>query len=251
MGGRARLLLPALLLAGLGVAPFALRQSRFALASADQLLVVAQSNGATGWALFFLAQATVAAFGVLPASLLAVGAGLAYGLWLGFLLAAAATMLGGWIAFMLSRSILRPWIGRIVLRNKGISDLDDAVVRDGWRFVCLLRMSPVMPFAATSYCLGLTGLKHRAFLLGSLASLPALLCYVSFGAFARSGLSMARDSAASMQPIFLGIGAASMIIIALKVRKMLTGTLGTPAPAAGAEEHQSRPILQVQLPGTL
>ena len=231
-----RLVIGAILVLALGAAAFASRQSRFAFASADQLLVIAQSSGAAGWAVFFLAQAVVAALGVLPASLLAMAAGLAYGVWLGFLLSAAATLLGGWTAFILSRSLLRPWIGKIVLRHHRICRLDEAVVRDGWKFVCLLRMSPVMPFAATSYCLGLTGLGHRPFLLGSLASLPALLCYVSLGAFARSGLSLAQDGATTLQPLFLLVGAASTIIIAVRVRKMLSASLSATTDFEGGVE---------------
>ena len=225
------------LVAAVALAALASRHSRLALTSADQLLATAQASGPAGWALFAAAQVAVAALGVFPASLLAIASGIAFGLGPGFLVSAAATMLGGWLAFILSRSVLRPWVGRIVLRHHRIGSLDQAVVRDGWKFVCLLRMSPVMPFAATSYGLGLTGLSHRAFLLGTLASLPSLLCFVSVGAFARSGLSLAQRDAGMMQPLFLLAGAVTTILIAVRLRQMLKASLSArvdaPAGAVG------------------
>ena len=53
----------------------------------------------------------------------------------------------------------------------------------------LLRASPLTPFVATSYLLGLSAISVRDYMLGTLAALPALLGYVSLGAFARAGLS--------------------------------------------------------------
>lgn len=76
--------------------------------------------------------------GVLPASVVAIGAGLA------FLLSAAGTLVGAWAAFQLSRSLLRPMVARFLKDRGRAARFDDAVVRDGWRFVFLLRISPVM-----------------------------------------------------------------------------------------------------------
>jgi hypothetical protein len=46
-----------------------------------------------------------------------------------------------------------------------------------------------MPFVATSDLLGLSAISLRDYMLGTLAALPALLGYVSLGAFAGAGLS--------------------------------------------------------------
>jgi hypothetical protein len=45
------------------------------------------------------------------------------------------------------------------------------------------------PFVAASYLLGLAAISLRDYMLGTLAALPALLLYVSLGAFARASLS--------------------------------------------------------------
>ena len=56
--------------------------------------------------------------------------------------------------------------------------------------VTLLRISPVMPFALTSYGLGLTRISQRDFLAGTLASLPSLAGYVALGALGKEGLRL-------------------------------------------------------------
>ena len=178
----------------------ALVLSRFGLSFAadwsQSLTQWAQSSGPGGWAVFMLAQTAIAMVGLVPASLLGIAAGGVYGVVLGFALAAAGTLVGGWTSFMLARSLLRPWVERMLARRgpSRLGRLDAAVTRDGWRFVCLLRVSPVMPFAITSYALGLTEISGRDYLLGTLASLPALAGYVSLGALAHYGLRTANGT---------------------------------------------------------
>ncbi|HEX8412992.1 MAG TPA: VTT domain-containing protein [Sphingomicrobium sp.] len=202
------------------------RGLRNPMAQVDYLLVATEASGPQGWLVFTAIQVGVAALGILPASLLAIAAGLSYGLWLGFALSATGTLLGGWLAFLLSRSILRPWITQLLMSRERLAKFDAAVARDGWRFVCLMRVSPLMPFAATSYGLGLTGIDNRQFLLGTLASLPALLGYVATGAFARTGLAMAQNDAGLLKMTMLALGVAATVFAGFRVQRMLRASLG-------------------------
>ncbi len=120
-----------------------------------KVIAAVRAMGPLGWLSFASMQAVIAALGIVPASPLGIGAGLATGVWFGFLLSATGTLLGGLMAFQLSRSLLRPWISRFLVKRMGAARLDDAIARDGWKFVCLMRISPIMPFAVTSYALGL------------------------------------------------------------------------------------------------
>ena len=194
-----------------------------AAAWSQSLTQWAQTSGPGGWAVFMLAQTLIAMVGLVPASLLGIAAGGVYGIVLGFVLAATGTLVGGWISFMLARSLLRPWVERLLARRgpSRLVRLDAAVTRDGWRFVCLLRVSPVMPFAITSYALGLTEISGRDYLLGTLASLPALAGYVCAGALAQYGLRTANGNAS------LGAAGWALLTVGLAATGLLIFRSGT------------------------
>lgn len=170
------------------------------------------------WAAFGLVQILVAAFGFLPASLMAIAAGAAYGLLWGTLISAFGTMVGGGIAFLLARSVLRPWIARLIARFPASARFDEAVASEGWRFVMLMRVSPVMPFAATSYGLGLTKVGGGAYVVGTLASLPALVGYVAIGAFGRAGLAFGHGPVGPAQWLLPIFGLVAVMIAVMRLR---------------------------------
>ena len=64
--------------------------------------------------------------------------------------------------------------------------MDDAIADGGWKIVGLLRLSPVVPFSALNYLLGLTRVRYvPAVLVSWIAMLPGTLLYVYFGAIGR------------------------------------------------------------------
>jgi uncharacterized membrane protein YdjX (TVP38/TMEM64 family) len=190
-------------------------------------LALAQAWGRTSWIAFVLLQSLVAVSGVLPASLAGVAAGAVFGLLAGFWLAALSTMAGAVVAFALSRSVFRPWVAGFLARRAGLQRLDEAVAQDGWRSVCLLRLSPVMPFAVTSYALGLTSIGWRDYLVGTLASMPALFCYVALGRFAGGGLEALHTGGSPVGLALLAFGLAATAVLTLRIGALVRRTLGT------------------------
>jgi uncharacterized membrane protein YdjX (TVP38/TMEM64 family) len=189
--------------------------------------------GVGGWLLFVAAQVVVVVSGVLPASLLGIVAGATYGLMGGFALAAAGTLAGAVLAFGLSRSLFRSYI-EVKLRSRPrLLHFDSMIVRDGWKLVCLLRLSPVVPFSVTSYALGLSSIGVRAYLLGTLASLPALFGYVFMGTLADASLSAWQTGAGPIKwgLLVLGVIAAGMLTAHIGRIAMRFGLVSGPAPA--------------------
>jgi uncharacterized membrane protein YdjX (TVP38/TMEM64 family) len=221
----AALALPALLLGGLAVAQLldpGLREA------ALHLLRGARAQGAGGLALLVVLQGAIAASGVLPASVLGVAAGALFGVFAGFLAAAAGTLAGALAAFALTRSLARPLIARIVHRRPTLSRLDAALASDGWKLVCLLRISPVMPFAVTSYALGLSAVRFRAYLLGTMASLPPLLAYVLLGRLVGFG-ALHPDADGALRWALVGIGGGASLFLAWYVVRLLRRACALPA----------------------
>lgn len=172
-----------------------------------------RTSGVTGWVLAALVQLLIAMCGILPASVGAFSAGMMFGVVDGFVLSGAATLVGAVLAFLASRSLFRPLISRTLARRPRIRRLDEAIARDGWRLVVLLRISPIMPFAMTSYALGLTSLALRDYVIGTIASLPALLGYVVLGNLASAGLTS--FAAGEAQPWHYGLLALAIVATAI------------------------------------
>lgn len=185
--------------------------------------------GPLGWAIFLGLQTLVALIGFLPASLLGLAAGAVYGTALGFGLSAAGVLAGALLAFILARSVFRPGIARLIEGRARLGHLDAAVARDGWRLVCLMRISPVMPFSVTSYALGLTGIRFRCYAIGTLASLPALLAYVLIGALGAHGLAAREHGDSTMHMLLLGIGMAATLLLTLRLGQILARALRVPS----------------------
>ena len=184
--------------------------------------------GPAGWLALAAAQAVVAASGVLPASVVGVAAGAVYGIVLGFALSGVSLMLGAAAAFELGRTLLRPWAARLLSRRPRLRELDRMVAQRGWVLVALLRASPVMPFAATSYALGLSAISLRDYVLGTLASLPALLGYVCLGALGKAGLVAGAAGAGPVRWVLLVAGLASGAALAWMGGRIVTLALRVP-----------------------
>lgn len=193
----------------------------------DTLLPTLEVNAASHLLWFALGQVAIAACGILPAAMMAVMAGALYGVWQGMAISVVCTMMGGWLAFLLSRGFLRPVAARMIGRHAAAARFDRSVAAEGWRFVCLLRISPIMPFAATSYGLGLTDISQRHFLIGTTASLPSLLGYVALGAFGMEGLVMGAAGASPLHLALLALGALSVIWAIARVGRVMRSSFTT------------------------
>lgn len=180
-----------------------------------------RASGAAGPAALAVLQVLVALSGAMPASLLGIAAGAVYGVVPGFLLAALGSLAGAVIAFALSRSLFRPAIERALTRHGRLRRLDHLLRQDGWKLVCLLRLSPVMPFSATSYLLGLSSLAWSDYLGGTLASLPALLGYVFLGSLTDSGISAWAGGDSPVRWLMLALGAVATLLLTLHLGRIV------------------------------
>ncbi len=198
--------------------------------------------GLTGWLAAFAAQLLIALCGVLPASVGALTAGMAFGVAEGFVLSGSATLVAAMVGFLFSRAVFRPLFAEAVARRPRIRCLDRAVSQDGWRLVALLRISPVMPFAMTSYALGLTSLALRDYLLGSLAALPALLGYVVLGALTSAGLaSVSAGEARPMHLVLLVLAIVATALLTLRLARIARAVMRLPDASAVAFAVPSTP----------
>lgn len=122
---------------------------------------------------------------VVPVSIQAMSAGFFFGLGKGLLLMCIAGLTGFVVAFLLGRSLFRPWIEAWLGHRPEFAAIDKAIHQNGLLVVLLTRLSLIIPYNLLNYSLGLTTVGIRDYLLGSaIGMLPGLFLFVFVGSSA-------------------------------------------------------------------
>jgi uncharacterized membrane protein YdjX (TVP38/TMEM64 family) len=204
---------------------------------AETALALARKYEAASWVTFAGLQLIAVISGFMPASLVGMAAGAVFGVGAGFAISSAGTLVGALGAFGLSRSALRPLVERAMHGRNQMRNLDAALGHDGWKLVCLLRVSPVMPFVATSYMLGLSAVTLRDYALGTLAALPALFGYVMLGALTKASISNSIVASAPLRWILLLLAVCATAVMITRVGSLVMKV------ANAARPEQAPPLL--------
>ena len=248
-GGRTRLVVGALvvlaLLAGLRALPVT-----------DYLLSFVawvRDAGPSGMAVFVAAYVAACVL-LLPAFILTLGAGFAYGITTGALLVWVGASLGATVAFLLGRTVARDAIARRVEANAKFAAIDRAVGREGLKIVLLTRLSPAFPFSLLNYAYGLTTVTLRDYLFGtSVGMIPGIVMYVYLGSLFTSVTEIASGSTqgglAKQILTFVGFAAtvAVTVFVTRLARRALDEATAQPMPLAAAPAsrpaHASGPLV--------
>jgi len=172
---------------------------------------------------------------LLPGSVLTLGAGFLFGVPVGLLSAWTGATIGACVAFLVGRTQARDWVARKVSRNPKFAAVDEAVGREGFKIVLLLRLSPVFPFNFLNYALGLTKVSFWQYALASLIGmLPGGLMYVYFGSAARSLADVAAGKVEGgwAGQVFFWVGLAATVIVACFVTHLARKSLKEAEQAA-------------------
>jgi uncharacterized membrane protein YdjX (TVP38/TMEM64 family) len=170
---------------------------------------------------------------MMPATVLTLGAGFAYGPVYGSLLVVVANNLSALASFLLGRTVLRERVGRRLAGWPRFTAVDTAVAGRGFKVVLLLRLSPIFPFSVLNYSLSLTRVRLRDYAPATfLGMLPATLVYVYLGSLVTSVAQLSSgerpDSGLSGQLFFWG-GLAATVLATVYVtrlaRRALAATL--------------------------
>lgn len=147
-----------------------------------------------------------------PATPLTLTAGYLFGQTEGTLVVSCASTVAAFLAFAISRYAARDKIAELAAGNKQFIAIDKAIKKDGFKFVFLLRLSPLLPFAASNYLYGLTSVEIRPYILASwLGMLPGTWAYVSAGSIGRDILSGGSSTFSPLQ-IAAGVGVTAGVL---------------------------------------
>ncbi len=148
-----------------------------------------------------------------PRTLLAVGAGLVFGMWWGIVWAALGSVTGAAAGFLAARYINAGFVERANATR--LAALLAQVERGGWRAVALVRLVPIIPHSLSNYALGLTRLGLGSFAFGSLiGQFPLTVAYADLGAAGGQALLAGPDwRNAILWPSVIGIAALLLSLV--------------------------------------
>ncbi len=211
---------------------------------------------------FFLVYAlgTVLFF---PGSILTLGGGFAFsqafgqgpGIAIASLAVFCGATLGACCAFLLGRYVMRESTQAMVQQYPMLIAIDRAVIKQGLKTVFLLRLSPLIPFAAFNYVMSTTGCSFKDYALGSFGMIPGTVAYVYFGSLLTAVTNAAGGSGGSQQDpkvywSVIGVGVvatvAAVVLVSYFAKKEMNALLalveaekqvGDPEPSQDAGQH--------------
>ena len=118
----------------------------------------------------------------LPTVIFTIAGGSAFGLVGGTLYSTLGATLGAAGACWLSRYLLHQWAARRFRRHPTLRKFQQGIGRRSLQFIIAIRLSPVTPFNIENYLFGLTTVRWRPYLFGTvLGILPGTIAYTWVG----------------------------------------------------------------------
>lgn len=149
---------------------------------------------------------------LLPGGVLAIGAGLFFGLWWGWALNVLGSTLGAAAALLIARRFGRRWVEARMVGNGKWRALDAAVAREGWKIIFLSQVHPLFPTSLLNYLYGVTRVPFWTCVLWiALGQAPGLFLYAYLGRMGQSGLRVWRG-AGSVSATEWGLWCAGLVV---------------------------------------
>lgn len=139
---------------------------------------------AWGWAawLVFIGAYAVVAITPIPVTVMAVAAGLLFGVVEGTILSVVGVLMGCWGGYWLARALGRP--ATVKLLGSRARTVERHLDEAGFQAVLVLRLLPGFPYWPVNYGSGAFGVSQRDFILASaVAIIPGQISLVSIGGF--------------------------------------------------------------------
>jgi uncharacterized membrane protein YdjX (TVP38/TMEM64 family) len=160
--------------------------------------------------LAFIALHIAASLFFVPRTLLALGAGIVFGMWWGIAWAALGSIAGGIAGFLVARYIYAGFVERAPTGR--VQALLRRAEGGGWRMVAIVRLLPIIPHSLTNYVMGLTRVGLGAYAFGSLlGQLPLTIAYTELGAAGGRALLGGADWRTQvLWPTLIGLAALAL-----------------------------------------
>jgi uncharacterized membrane protein YdjX (TVP38/TMEM64 family) len=171
----------------------------------DTFINLVDEWGPLGYVAYIVVYALLELLAV-PAIPLTMTAGVIFGPIPGTAVVSVSATMAATGAFLISRYVARDKFAEWASQNPKFAAIDKAIGKDGFRVVALLRLSPLLPLAASNYLYGLTSVDLGSYVLASwLGMLPGTFAYVGAGSY---GSLLVSGESAGIPTWQIGLGAA-------------------------------------------
>ena len=148
----------------------------------------------------------------LPGTVMTISGGFLFGKWFGTLWAALGATLGACCTFAIARTLGRDFVAARLAGRRWFQVLDRGTAETGLSFMLFLRVVPIVPPTGINFGSGLTGIRFRDYVLGTLIGLlPSTFIYSNVAADARS-LAVAEHFRLSPS-LLVGLGAMGVLAL--------------------------------------
>lgn len=182
----------------------------------------------------FVALYVVASIIFLPASVLTLAAGGAWGVVTGTIIVSIASTLAAACSFLVGRHLARDWVREKTRNMPVFKAIESAVDEEGWKMVGLTRLTPVFPFTLLNYAYGITAVKFWPYVIASwIGMLPGTILYVYLGKIAKDAVAGTESTTAGwvLKMVALLATIAVTVMITKSAKKALDGRLDAPEEA--------------------
>ena len=176
----------------------------------------------------------------LPESVLAVAAGVAFGLVEGFLLVVLVNFMGAVVWFWTARWFLRGYVSRFLSRHPKLSAIEKATANEGFKLMVLLRLGP-FSYGFLNLALGASDSKFKPYLLSLIGVVPGNFATVYFGSMAAHVAKRAAhaDNLSDAHFAIMGFGFLVTLVVVLIVAHVARHALKAYEHGAGATPSSS------------
>jgi uncharacterized membrane protein YdjX (TVP38/TMEM64 family) len=161
---------------------------------------------------------------LMPGSLWGLIGGALFGPLWGSLWNLTGATLGATLSFLVARYLGAHWVAR---RARGrLARIVAGVEAEGWRFVLLARLVPIVPFNLLNFALGLTRIRAAHYVIATaIGMLPGTIAYTWIG---HAGREIAAGSETALRSGLLAVGGLALLMLLPRLVRRIRGSNGNP-----------------------
>ncbi len=196
------------------------------LSTSETWLSVFGSLNETRILVYFACAVLLAGLSLIPTHACSLIAGMLFGIIQGPIIALFAVVTASCFSFVVVKLIVQEGSYQALLRKEKTAEIhQELLLKSGYKavlFISFIRLSPIMPFAATNVLLAASQVKTSLFLMGSFIGLSPRIILVAIAGAGLSELDLSKSS-----NIWLAIvGGVSTVILLAYIGKVVQKVSG-------------------------